>query len=121
MTILPKVISLLLAFSASAISVSGTTAVKDSCPITKIEVERLPDMTIPRSGHSIFVVNGEVTVVGGHTSGFKLTPTAEYLKDNEWHQLPTVYSHDGGMSIVMKSGKVMLAGGFKDNLGITIQ
>ena len=119
MTILPKVISLLLAFSASAISVSGTTAVKDSCPITKIEVERLPDMTIPRSGHSIFVVNGEVTVVGGHTSGFKLTPTAEYLKDNEWHQLPTVYSHDGGMSIVMKSGKVMLAGGFKDNLGIS--
>ena len=119
MTILPKVISLLLAFSASVISVSGTTAVKDSCPITKIEVERLPDMTIPRSGHSIFVVNGEVTVVGGHTSGFKLTPTAEYLKDNEWHQLPTVYSHDGGMSIVMKSGKVMLAGGFKDNLGIS--
>ena len=119
MTILPKVISLLLAFSASAISVSGTTAVKDSCPITKIEVERLPDMTIPRSGHSIFVVNGEVTVVGGHTSAFKLTPTAEYLKDNEWHQLPTVYSHDGGMSIVMKSGKVMLAGGFKDNLGIS--
>lgn len=105
--------SLILSISASAISIS------DSCPFVKIEAERLPDMTIPRSGHSIFVVNGEVTVVGGHTSGFKLTPTAEYLKDNEWHQIPTVYSHDGGMSIVMKSGKVLLAGGFKDNLGIS--
>ena len=102
-----------MSISASAISIS------DSCPFVKIEAERLPDMTIPRSGHSIFVVNGEVTVVGGHTSGFKLTPTAEYLKDNEWHQIPTVYSHDGGMSIVMKSGKVLLAGGFKDNLGIS--
>ena len=107
------IMSLILSISASAISIS------DSCPFVKIEAERLPDMTIPRSGHSIFVVNGEVTVVGGHTSGFKLTPTAEYLKDNEWHQIPTVYSHDGGMSIVMKSGKVLLAGGFKDNLGIS--
>ena len=104
---------LLLSMSANAIPAN------DSCPIVKIEAERLPDMTIPRSGHSIFLVNGEITVIGGHTSGFKLTPTAEYLKDNEWHQLPTVYSHDGGMSIVMKSGKVLLAGGFKDNLGIS--
>jgi hypothetical protein len=89
------------------------------CPIIKLEAERLPDMTVPRSGHSAFLANGEVTVVGGHTSGFKLTPTAEYLKDDEWHQIPTVYSHDGGTSIVMKSGKVLLAGGFKDNLGIS--
>ena len=106
---------LMLLFSMSANAIPANYR----CPIVKIETERLPDMTIPRSGHSIFLVNGEITVIGGHTSGFKLTPTAEYLKDNEWHQLPTVYSHDGGMSIVMKSGKVLLAGGFKDNLGIS--
>ena len=91
---------------------------KANCPVVKIEAERLPDMNVPRSGHSAILVNGEVTVVGGHTSGFALTPTAEYLKDGEWHQLQTVYNHDGGISIVMKSGKVLLAGGFKDNLGI---
>ena len=107
------IMSLTLSIPAMAVSAGN------HCPMVKIEAERLPDMTIPRSGHSVFVVNGEVTVVGGHTLGFKLTPTAEYLKDNEWHQLPTVYSHDGGMSIVMKSGKVLLAGGFKDNLGIS--
>lgn len=91
---------------------------KANCPVVKIEAERLPDMNVPRSGHSAILVNGEVTVMGGHTSGFVLTPTAEYLKDGEWHQLQTVYNHDGGISIVMKSGKVLLAGGFKDNLGI---
>ena len=88
------------------------------CPIIKLEAERLPNMTVPRSGHSAFLANGEVTVVGGHTSGFVLTPTAEYFEDGKWHQLQTVYTHDGGISIVMKSGLVLLAGGFKDNLGI---
>lgn len=86
------------------------------CPIIKLEAERLPDMTVPRSGHSAFLANGEVTVVGGHTSGFVLTPTAEYFENGKWHQLQTVYTHDGGISIVMKSGLVLLAGGFKDNL-----
>lgn len=88
------------------------------CPIIKLEAERLPDMTVPRSGHSAFLANGEVTVVGGHTSGFVLTPTAEYFENGKWHQLQTVYTHDGSISIVMKSGLVLLAGGFKDNLGI---
>ena len=89
-----------------------------TCPVLKLEAERLPDLNVPRSGHSAFVVNGELTVVGGHTSGFVLTPTAEYFKDGEWHLLQTVYAHDGGFSVVLKLGKVLLAGGFKDNLGI---
>jgi Response regulator containing CheY-like receiver domain and AraC-type DNA-binding domain len=91
---------------------------KTSCPTVKIEAERLPGLNIPRSGHSAFVVNGEVTIVGGHTSGFKLTPTAEYFEGGEWHLLQTVYPHDGGFALVLKSGKVLVAGGFKDNLGI---
>ena len=88
------------------------------CSIVKVATERLPDLNIPRSGHTVFIANGEVTVVGGHTSGFVLTPTAEYFKDGEWHLLQTVYAHDGGFSVALKSGKVLLAGGFKDNLGI---
>lgn len=89
------------------------------CPIVKVDAERLSDLNIPRSGHSAFVANGEVTVVGGHTSGFVLTSTAEYYKDGEWHLLETVYPHDGGFYLPLQSGKVMLAGGFKDNLGIS--
>lgn len=89
------------------------------CPVVRVEAERLSDLNVPRSGHSAFIANGELTVVGGHTSGFVLTPTAEYYKDGKWHLLQTVYAHDGGFSVVFKSGKVLLAGGFKDNLGIS--
>lgn len=111
--LIPVLIVLLMTTKLSADGVD-----KVQCPVVKVEVERLPDMNIPRSGHSAFLLNGEVTVVGGHTSGFVLTPTIEYLNDGKWQQLQTVYTHDGGISIVMKSGKVLLAGGFKDNLGI---
>lgn len=109
---------LILLFIALLTTSHTDGADKVKCPVVKVEVERLPDMNVPRSGHSVFVANGEVTVAGGHTSGFVLTPTAEYFKEGEWHLLHTVYTHDGGISIEMKSGKVLLAGGFKDNLGI---
>ena len=82
----------------------------------KVKVGRLPDLNMARCGHSIFCVNGEITVVGGHTSGFTPTATAEYLSDGEWHQIPTAYAHDYGISVVLKSGQVLLAGGCKENL-----
>ena len=105
---------------ASTVQAKATVqAEQERCPIIRIEVEHLPNLNIPRSGHSAFIANGEVTVVGGHTSGFVLTPTAEYFKDGEWHLIQTVYAHDGGFSVALKSGKVLLAGGFKDNLGIS--
>ena len=100
------VLSLLL---ISAISLVGQT----------LKVERLPDLNLPRAGHNVFYVGGELTVVGGHTSGFVLTPTAEYFKDGAWHLMPTVYHHDDGMAVVMSDGKkVLLAGGHDKNLGI---
>lgn len=89
-----------------------------ACPFVKIDVERLPDLNIPRSAHSIFCVNGEVTVVGGHTTNFIPTATAEYYKDGKWNLLETVYPHDNGVCAVLSSGKVMLAGGHEKPLGI---
>ena len=100
------VLSLLLVL---AISLVGQT----------FDFERLPDLNIPRAGHNVFYVGGELTVVGGHTSGFVLTPTAEYFSDGAWHLVPTVYHHDNGMAVVMSDGqKVLLAGGHDKNLGI---
>ena len=90
----------------------------NNCPVVRIDAEKLPDLNIPRYGYNLFYVNGEPIVVGGHTLGFVLTPTAEYFKDGKWHLIHTVYVHDGGFGLAMKSGKVLLAGGFKDNLGI---
>ena len=90
----------------------------DICPIVRIEPERLPDLNIPRFGHTLFCVNGEITVAGGHTTGYIPTSTAEYFKDGEWHLLKMVYDHDSGCAVVLKSGKVLLCGGFEKHLGI---
>ncbi len=88
------------------------------CPEVRIEVEQLPDMNIPRAGHEVFCVNGELTVAGGHTDGFVPTPTAEYLKDGQWHTIPMTYTHDNAFSVVLTSGKVMLGGGSEQPIGI---
>ena len=91
---------------------------KTLCPEVKIEAERLSDLNIPRSGHELFCVNGEYVVAGGHTNGFVPTQTAEYYKDGEWHLMQMVYNHDCGTSVVLKSGKVLLAGGCEQNIGV---
>ncbi len=82
-------------------SASGPSA----CPIVHIVPEKLPDLTIPRTGHSIFYVNGELTVTGGHTTNFVPTPTAEYFADGEWHPITMAYNHDNGFAIVLRSDK----------------
>ena len=73
----------LLAMSATSYAAPDSISSQKSCPVVRIEVERLPDMNIARSGHSAIFVNGELTLLGGHTAGFVPTPTAEYLKDGE--------------------------------------
>ena len=91
---------------------------QEVCPIVEIEVERLPDLNIPRAGHSMFYADGELTVTGGHTNGFVPTPTAEYYKDGKWHMMQMTYTHDFGLSVVLRSGKVLLAGGCEQPAGI---
>ena len=88
------------------------------CEAVRIEIEQLPDLNIPRYGHCIFFANGELTVVGGHTTGFVPTPTAEYFSDGAWHTVPMAYTHDHGMAVPMKSGKVLVCGGANEPLGI---
>ena len=92
--------------------------VATGCPFVKIIPQRLPDLNIPRFSHRVCYVNGELTLFGGHTSGFVLTPTAEYYKDGEWHLMKMVYNHDDGICVPLRSGKVLLAGGYEKNLGI---
>ena len=88
------------------------------CPMVKIKVERLPDLNIPRNSHSAVCLNGELTVFGGHTTNFVLTPTAEYYKDGEWHLMDMAYPHDNGLCAVLRSGKVLLAGGSAEPMGV---
>ena len=109
--------ALLLSLHVSVVA-AGLAAVESSCPMIKIEAERLPDLNVPRGCHSHFLAGGEVVAAGGHTSGFVLTETAEYFADGEWHLMDMVYSADFSLCQVLPSGEVLLAGGMKENLGI---
>jgi AraC-like DNA-binding protein len=93
-------------------------AQQQACPVVQIETEQLPNLNIPRAGHAMFYADGELTVAGGHTNGFVPTPTAEYYKDGKWHTMQMTYTHDFGLSVVLKSGKVLLAGGCEREAGI---
>jgi len=90
----------------------------NACPMVKIEAKQMPDLNIARAGHVLFYANDELTVAGGHTDGFVPSPTAEYLKDGEWHPLQMVYNHDNALAIVLRNGKVLLAGGSSEPIGI---
>lgn len=116
-----KSLSLLLfaLTAATCAQATGKDSLNAGClAVQPLPVERLADLHIPRTGHVVFCVNGEVTVAGGHTSGFVPTATAEYYKDGEWHLLNTVYAHDQGLFFPMNSGNIVIAGGFDQPLGI---
>lgn len=106
----------MLPFTGLASSAVGNT--ENRCQVMKLEVSRLPDLTIPRASHQLFYVNHEAVVAGGHTDGFVPTATAEYFKGGKWHVMKMVYNHDYGLSVVLKSGKVLLAGGCSEPIGI---
>ena len=108
---------ILSAFLASvAAELPDTTS--SVCPVVQIEAVRLPDLNIPRADHSLFCVNREPTVVGGHTSGFVPTATAEYYRNGKWHQISTIYPHDNGFCLPLRSGEVLIGGGHAEPLGI---
>lgn len=86
--------------------------------MVKMQVERLPDLNVPRMGHSVFSVNGEVVAAGGHTNGFVPMQTAEYYRDGAWHLMQMDYSHDHGTAVVTPMGQVLLTGGHEKALGI---
>ena len=102
------ILSLATAFAAAGADI----------PSVKMEAKRLPDMRIPRSGHALLHVNGELTVIGGHTTGFIPTPTAEYYEDGAWHSIPSLYTHDGGFCLPLRDGTVLLGGGLPEAFGV---
>ncbi len=90
----------------------------DTCPMVHVVAERLPDLTIPRSGHSTFYVNGELTVTGGHTTDFVPASTAEYYTDGTWHPLKMAYTHDNGFAVKTSDNVAVIGGGHEKPLGI---
>ena len=90
---------------------------RDDGKVIPMHVERLPDLTIPRSAHVLVYVNGELTVIGGHTTGFIPTATAEYYRDGKWHLVDSYFPHDFGFSVVLPSEDVVVGCGCAEAFG----
>ena len=80
--------------------------------------KRLPDMNEPRNGHALVWAAGHILVVGGHTTGFIPTSTAEYYEDGRWHSIPTLYPHDTPFALVLKNDDVLVGGGYESSFGV---
>jgi len=111
-------ISLFLMVFLSGFMASAQTGGPVSIPTEKISWERLPDLNTPRAGHIIICPRGEITVIGGHTTGFVPTSTAEYYHEGKWHQIPAIYTHDNAFSLTLKSGNTIVGGGSEESFGI---
>ena len=80
-------------------------------------IEPLPPLGIPRTCHVLMDLDGELTVIGGHTTGFVPTKTAEYLSNGKWHTVESLYPHDYSLAVRLPSGDVLVAGGMNDPFG----
>jgi len=83
-----------------------------------LKYEQLPDMRTARIGHQAFPADGGLIVVGGRTTGFKLTATAEQYKDGLWSEISSSYAHDGAFAVELGTNRFMIGGGFSKDKGV---
>ena len=80
--------------------------------------KRLPDLNEARSGHALVWAGDHILAIGGHTTGFVPTSTAEYYEDGRWHSIPTLYPHDTPFALALKDGDVLVGGGYESSFGV---
>jgi len=91
---------------------------QDGLTYAFMEAEALPPMTRPRAGHALVEVAGSPLVIGGHTTGFLSTATAEYYHKGRWQERPTLYPHDTPFCLSLQDGSVLVGGGYESGFGI---
>ena len=99
----------------------STAAVAAALPdslLRELPSRPMKNLQVPRSHHMAFVAGEDIVVVGGHTTGFIPTSTAEYYHGGRWRPIQQLYSHDGGFRVRLADGRWMVAGGFEKYLGI---
>ena len=94
------------------------SAAAEDHPFQKMVFERLPSLETPRGVGQPILLGEEVTVFGGHTTGYKPAETAEYYSGGAWHSIPMTYPHDGGSFTRLPDGRLFLAGGNAEAFGI---
>ncbi len=77
-----------------------------------------PNMNETRMGHNHVVLdNGDILLLGGHTTNFISMSTAEYFSNNTFVSLNMNYPHDSPALVKHANGLYYIFGG-SDNLGI---
>ena len=86
--------------------------------VATLQYEKLPDMNTARMGHQIFPSGTGFVVVGGHTTNFRLTQTAELYENGQWKALSVGTAHDNGFAVTLSDGRVMVGGGYSSDNGV---
>lgn len=102
---------------ALVVTAMGTWA--DDITFSPLQYETLPDMGTPRRGHVCFATaNGDIVAVGGHTTNFNLTTSAERLHNGQWESIDISNPHDGAGYVTLPDGRVLICGGFSSRIGV---
>ena len=83
-----------------------------------MESKRLPDLNEARGGHALVWTGDHLLAVGGHTTGFVRSTTAEYYEGGRWHAISTLYPHDTPFALVLKNGDLLIGGGYESDFGV---
>lgn len=109
-----QLLSMMIALVAVAMGAGA-----DNVTFSPLKYETLPDMQTPRRGHVCFATtDGDIVAVGGHTTGFKLTSTAERLHNGQWESVSISNPHDGAGYVTLPDGRVIICGGFSSGSGV---
>lgn len=98
--------------------VTPTSNKSSSAGSSEWTLERIADMNTARMGHQIFPSGNGFVVVGGHTTDFQLTTTAEIYQNGKWTNLSINNPHDGAFSVILDDGRVMVGGGSSSKNGV---
>jgi hypothetical protein len=95
-----------------------TTENREKGVTATLQYEKIADMRTARMGHQIFPSGDGFVVVGGHTTNFELTKTAEIYQNGKWKDISINTPHDGAFSVILNDGRVMVGGGFSSKNGV---
>ena len=97
---------------------STSTTTLEAGAVATLQYERIADMKTARMGHQIFPSGNGFVVVGGHTTNFELTKTAELYENGQWKDISISNPHDGAFTVTLSDGRVMVGGGFSSKNGV---
>lgn len=83
-----------------------------------LRYEQAADMAVARMAHQTFPSGDGLVVVGGRTTGFQLTKTAELWQNGTWTTIPIASAHDGAFAVRLSDGRYMVGGGFASAGGV---